>query len=369
MPPLDGEAQTLDPQAVAEENARLRAELEAARRDKAEAEQRASTLDGQVVQASTRVQSAQVAQIEAQERAATDTIAAMDQQIQDLERKQAALNAEGKFDEAAALNRAIASATYRYEEAQRAKTYYASQKTQVASAPTDPVEQYIAANRHLLNDTDMAWIRQNRRFATDQAFQNRAIAAHTEALNNGLTPRSPEYYQLLERRGYSRPDPAPATATEAGQAAGGAASTNNGDQTNQDGAAPSGYADDNPLSDTGDGPEIVIEPSGTQPVQTTQPNAAGAFGRAPEQPQQRAAGTGSMRAAVAASPTRRMPNTTADGRRIVVRMTPEQRETAMALAPTLAPKEVLEGGEPRILQWYMDNNGGGAAQRIREGWG
>lgn len=89
----------------------------------------------------------------------------------------------------------------------------------------------------------------------------------------------------------------------------------------------------------------------------------------PENPQPRAAGAGSLRAAIAASPTRRAPGLSATGRQVIREMTPDQRETALALAPHMAPDEVLAGGEPAVLNWYLEENAGPAARRMREKWG
>ena len=207
MPP-DGEQ--LDSAALQEENARLRAELESARRVASEEQGRANQLSVQNAQAGARVASAQQAQLDAQEVSVGNTLTSIDQEIKGLKSRLIALNTDGKFEEAADIQEQIGDATARRRQAMQEKAYLANQKTQLAAVPSDPIEQFLVANRGNFTSEDENWIRQNRRYAEDPNFRNRVIGAHTEAVEKlGLQQRSPEYYRHLERRGYMRQEEPP----------------------------------------------------------------------------------------------------------------------------------------------------------------
>jgi hypothetical protein len=357
MPP-DGE--TRDAADIQRENAELKAALEASRRQLFEEQARAETLDAQVSQTSARAASAQVAQLASEETRATEALTSIETEIRGLKQQWANLQAEGKFDQAADIQEQLGDATARRRQAMQAKEYYAAQKTAAQAQPTDPVEQFILANQGSLSSEDINWIRQNPRYAKEQNFRQRVISAHADAVGKGIRQRSPEYYKHLEAAGYMRDEtPTPAPETE---------------QNQQEGApAPTGHTGGSATSDTGqqadegegDGPEIIIRerPAMAQNTQDDGP----AFGRAPERPQPRAAGAGSMRAAIAASPSR-SPMGRGTGRRTILELTPGERDSALAMAPHMAGEEVLKGGEAAVLQWYNDLKNSPASERIRQGW-
>jgi len=354
MPP-DGEQ--LDSAALQEENARLRAELESARRVASEEQGRANQLSVQNAQAGARVASAQQAQLDAQEVSVGNTLTSIDQEIKGLKSRLIALNTDGKFEEAADIQEQIGDATARRRQAMQEKAYLANQKTQLAAVPSDPIEQFLVANRGNFTSEDENWIRQNRRYAEDPNFRNRVIGAHTEAVEKlGLQQRSPEYYRHLERRGYMRQEEPPQQQQQQQQQQA---------QPSGVGDAPTGYSD---ADDGGGGPELVITPRSVNQETNMPPADTGgpAFGRRAENPQPRAAGTGSLRQAVAGSPSRRSPVT--PGRRTVLEMTQDDYDTAIAMAPHLAPDEVRAGGSPAIAQWWNDLRNSPTARRMKENW-
>ena len=338
MPPDDTEIDSRDPQEIREENARLRSDLELARRREAEERGRADSLDVQVSQSASRTATAQLGQVEAQLVTADNIIDSIGREMASLKAQKSALMAEGKFDEAADVDERMADAAASRQQALQAKQSFTNQRERLANVPVDPVEQFIAANQGNYSAEDVAWIRQHRRFATDRNFSQRVAAAHAEALEGGIRHRSPEYYAHLERRGYMLPDPAPAQQTE---------------------AAPTGHAGGDATSDVE--PEIIIR-NDEMPA-----NGEGAFGRRAEQPQQRAAGNGSMRAAIAAAPSRRSFSQSPTGRRTLMEFTESERDTAMRLAATIEPQKLQEG-EIEVLRWYDTLRNSGAANRVRQGW-
>lgn len=316
---------------------RLQADLELERRRAFENEARADNLDHQVSQSSAREHSAQLGQLQAQETAAVDAINATGSEIAGLKTKLANLQAEGKFEEAADVQEQIGDATARRQQAMQAKAYFAQQRSNYSAAPADPVERFLADNSNTYSKEDMDWIRHNRRFATDAAFRNRVIQAHADALQQGIRQRSPEYYSHIENVAYLRPAPLA--------------------EQPQTQPAPSGYEAE---SEEPQEPEIRIR----EPEMIQQSNEA--FNRRANQPQTSAAGNGSLKAAIAGAPSRRSP--TAMDRRTIAELSEQERDTAMAMAPHLAPPEVLQGGEPAILNWYNDGKDSATARRIRQGW-
>lgn len=334
MPPDDGEL--ADAGELQREIERLKADLDFERRRAAENETRADNLDQQVSRSGQQLHSAQVAQLTAQENAATDAINATAQELATLKAQLANLQAEGKFEEAADVQERIGDAAARRQQAMQAKTYFTRQKELHSSTPPDPVERFLTQNQGQYANEDIAWIRSHHRYATDLGFRNRVIQAHAQALEQGINQRTPEYYKFLEDAGYMRAAP-PAS--------------------QEQGAAPTGEAGD--LE-----PEIRIREERGMPQDIDgEPEA---YGRRPDRPQQRAAGNGSLRAAIAGAPSRRSVNAT--GRRTIVELTPDERDTALAVAPHMADAETLAGGQPAILRWWHELKYSPAAERIRREW-
>ena len=347
----DGEEQQQpDPQALAEENARLKAELAAARQVANEEQSRSDNLSRQSAQVGDRAKNELVARLGAQAQAADGALASIDQEMKALKRQLVALNQEGKFDEAADVQEQISDAAARRREATQQKAYFEQQKTNASQQSFDPVEQFLTANKGTYSEADENWIRQNRRFAEDPAFRNRVIAAHSEAIDKNIAPGTPDYYRYVERRGYMRPEQ-PSQQDQQQQQ----------QPVSTGGPAPTGYDGGSPESDS-------VQPAPYQGrQQMPAENGAPAFGRQAQNPQPAAAGSGSLRQAIAAAPSRQQPRP--DGRQVVAEMPQEQFETAMAMAPHMAPQEVLNGGPAAIAQWYLDLNNSPTARRIRQGWG
>ena len=327
------------------ENARLLAALETERTTRLAAERRADSYEAQLSEGGRRLATAHVNQLTAQEHAADQAISSLGQQIEALEGKEAALTAEGNFAEAAKIRTQISKAAAQQHQAEQNKIYFAGQRSQAAAQPTDPVEKWLADRSGQYNDQEQAWIRNNRRYALDPDFQNRVVQAHNEATGDlKLTRGAPEYFAHLEKRGYQRPDPAPPQPPAERPAAAPA--------TEQAEDAPTGYT-----GEETEPPQIVIQ---------EQPVAAARDSRV-ENPQRPAAGQGSIRAAIAAAPSHRSA-TSPSGRIIQIRLTPEERETALASAPHMAPDNVLQGGETAVLAWWHELKNSPNAKRIKEGW-
>lgn len=343
-----------------------------------EASQRRNTeLETGVAHAARGRLEAESTSLSAQEIAADSNINGLRAEIETLESQEADLMAEGKFREAGAIRTRINTANTRLMQNEDAKGQIAQRREQLRTAQpetqvpsNDPVEQFISSRQNTdrpFSAAEKVWIRQNRRYATDDAFRERVNVAHSTAVGAGLKPGTRDYYQALEDAGYQRPDP----------------------QTVDLDTAAGGDGDGSPFSDTGhepsgqvikleDGGELVIgtEPprmdrqSQTQPRQEQRPTAQPAapqrpaeFGAPAEQPQREAAGRGSM----AAAPTRRSLSgqTRVQGERRYI--SPQDAEMAFSMAQTIAP-DIAAKGMAASVAWWDEWKNSKRANEIRERW-
>ena len=323
-------------QALQDERNQLMAERDAERR-RADAESaRADGLHSQVVDGSKRLATAEVTGLAAQEQAADNAVAALNTEITGLKAQQAALFAEGKFEEASDIGEKIGDATARRQQAMQSKTYYAGQRERAAAAPADPVDRFLAANPNY-SAPEQQWIRNNPRYATDRDFHTRVNQAHTEAVDvKGFARFSPEYFQHLEQRGYMRaPIAAPAADPPPRRPTASATPPAGADVDVGDGA------DASPFSDAADGGEVVVE----EPVQPAPRPAA----------------------RTAAPPSRRAPAPPAGPRQDTARLTPDEAAAALAMSEYY-PIEVQNGGEAEIYKYYNQLKNSPMARRKREEW-
>jgi hypothetical protein len=316
-------------QSLMDERDRLMAERDNERR-RADAESnRADSLQGEVNGASQQLSHATVAGLTAQESAAEQTIATINQEMVGYRKQLAELNSEGKFDEAAEVQEKMADAAARRREANQTKTYYASQREKATAAPADPVDRFLAQNSFTKPEQD--WIREHPRYATDRGFNQRVNDAHNDAISKGLTRFSPEYFKHLADAGYMRqatPTPTPTPRPTAAA------------QTDQ-------IDNDDPYSTAAD----LVDGGGDDQQPTPTPAPA---------PRQQA------RAPMAAPPSRRAP-TTGNPARPTTRLTPDQAEAALAMSEYF-PEDVQNGGDAAIYAYYAKLNTSPMANRKREEW-
>ncbi len=320
-------------QALMDERDRLMAERDSERRRADTESNRADSLQGEVNGASQKLTHATVAGLTAQESAADQTVAAINQEMVGYKKQLAELSAEGKFEEVAEVQEKMADAAARRREAAQTKGYYASQREQASAAPADPVERFLAQNPNFTKQ-EQDWIRNNPRYATDRGFNQRVNAAHEEAINasgKNLARFSDEYFKHLADAGYMRqPTPTSTPRPTASAAA----------PDHVDGG-------DDPYSDAAELTDVVIEDQ--QPTPAAAP--------APRQ---------QTRATMAAPPSRRAPQAPG-GQRPTSRLTPEQAEAALAMSEYY-PEDVQNGGDAAIYAYYAKLNTSPMANRKREEW-
>ena len=155
------------------ENARLRDELNAARRAP-----QAGAVDPGVIQAEQR---------------ATATWQHWDAQVKRLNKEAADAWSEGRFEEAQAKQSEIAAATMQQERAREAY----GQWNAMRSAPV--VEQFLAARPGMYNAEEQAWIRRHPSYAVDPAFSARIAAEYNAAQAEGFRPGSAALVARMDR--------------------------------------------------------------------------------------------------------------------------------------------------------------------------
>lgn len=125
-----------------------------------------------------------------------NVIAAASTELESLEKQQAQFYEEGKFAEAAKLNRQIANAAVRLEKGEDSKKNIENLKTRArADAETrarDPLAAYSPAAKN--------WINSHPQFLSDKSYNSKVMAAHYAAEADGVTESNnpAEYFKRLD---------------------------------------------------------------------------------------------------------------------------------------------------------------------------
>lgn len=116
--------------------------------------------------------------------------------------------AEGDFDKAADIQMSMTDATVNLRQLENGREALKNRPKIVPVAPpaADPVEQ-IAAQ---VTPTSAKWLRANRDSLKSEREIKRMFRAHEDAVDDGIVPDSPAYFEFIETRiGIRRPEPAP----------------------------------------------------------------------------------------------------------------------------------------------------------------
>ena len=330
MPPENNNT-NLTPEQIEElvaQRDQLTADLDHERNARHEEARRADGLSVQVTSDRARLIAGQVANAETQEARAKQAIDGIGAEMSGYRQQLSALQADGKFDEAAEVQEKMADAAARRNQAQQAQTYWAQQREVAKAQPVDPIDEFFRQNPNY-NEAEQAWIRRNPRYATDMNFRNRVNQAHLELQKGGKADGSTQYFEALGQAGYMQAPPRQAPARQQQQQNGG-----DGGSAGADG----GDADGSPYSEAaGEEPEV------------------------PQQQQQR------QPAARAAAPSRRAPaQQTRQGSSR--RLSTDEAEAALAMSEYF-PEDVQNGGEAAIFAYYADiKDNSPMAKRLRENW-
>jgi hypothetical protein len=149
--------------------------------------------------------------VAADEAAVTAAIAAQEAEIGNLTVELQAAGEKGDYAAMAAVNRKIASAQYTIER-------YGESKRQIDNWKRDQLAAAEAARKRAAQPSNRAptreevlsrytprtraWLEKHADILDDQRKVNRATSAHFDALAEGLTADTPEYFEFLEGRVY-----------------------------------------------------------------------------------------------------------------------------------------------------------------------
>jgi hypothetical protein len=106
----------------------------------------------------------------------------------------------GNFSEAAKAQRRMSQAEARILRFEEAKADIEARRAekpreQARPAQPDPIETFIESR----SDPSKRWLREHREFLTDQRKSLKLTAAHNDALAEGITADSPQYFEHVEK--------------------------------------------------------------------------------------------------------------------------------------------------------------------------
>lgn len=181
----------------------LKALLEKERREKAEAEARATAAESRAATAetahretATKLTSEAESRYNAELSARTSELQAAESEMERLENELAAAQEAGDHKAAAKAQGAMSRLGGKIDRIAYQKDYLESNKERFTAvsekAETDPLAAFSPATR--------AWIGNHPKFTTDPKYRNRCVGYHNLALADGLTPDTPEYFAYIEER-------------------------------------------------------------------------------------------------------------------------------------------------------------------------
>lgn len=334
------------PPEVGSDLEQLRRALDAANRGRASAE-------AQARDASVALHQERGRGIQAQEFAIDAEIRNIESAQQSLEQQFVELQEEGKFKEAAEAMRKMSEATTSLSQMRGQKAYLSQQRERAAAPPPDPLQG--------LTDKEKNWARENPQYTSDQAFADKANAAALYARNVlGVEHDSPEYFDHINRAVY--PERYQSQTVDYGNNVDDIPRNGNGNGTGLNIQVDHGQANNggrlehtmeaSPVGRSTDAPAMRIDFSG----------ASGYSDQRDPNVQQReyvpAAGQGNGEAlrSVAAPPSRNIfaAARRAQGQRAAITPTPDEIETAFALANSIEPDSemVQTNNREAIIAWY-----------------
>ena len=124
--------------------------------------------------------------------------------LDQLEAAMAHASSQGDHASIAKIQRAIAAATVELRQLEDGKKDLASRPKTPEPTISDPVEALAAQ----LTPRSAEWVRRHPEFATDPVLNRKMVAAHNDAVANGIVPDTDEYFEdveaTLQRRGALR---------------------------------------------------------------------------------------------------------------------------------------------------------------------
>lgn len=195
----------------------LAQQLEAKKREAAEAQQAKAAAEAYALEQAKKSQAYAVQAQDNQLTAFVNAMASFERDAEMLEREYASRLEQGDYGGAAKIQRQMSQVESRlsqlahgkealenklqYEReaaqqyAQQEYNYY-PQQPQYQQVPQDPVEAAIAG----LSPASQQWARQNMDLIRDDATREKVVRAHFSALGEGIMQDSPEYFSYVESK-------------------------------------------------------------------------------------------------------------------------------------------------------------------------
>ena len=168
---------------------KLKKQLETEREGRIAAENRAREASEAEARAKTESQGTQLD-------LAKGAIASLTKETDALEEKYANALAASDFAGAAKVQREMSANEAKLVELNRGKTAMEKAPKVVPRAPDDPVERLAAQ----LSPNSAAWVRSHSEYARDPVKYRKMIRAHEDALDDGFTADTPDYFAAIEQR-------------------------------------------------------------------------------------------------------------------------------------------------------------------------
>lgn len=112
-----------------------------------------------------------------------------------LKAEYAAALAASEFDKAAEIQEAMSENSSRKVQLESGKTILERQGKPQPRLPSDPVEAFVST----MTPKSADWVRANPQFARDPKLTKKMIRAHEDALEEGISADTPEYFKFVER--------------------------------------------------------------------------------------------------------------------------------------------------------------------------
>lgn len=173
----------------------LEAESEKRRVAKEDAEKRASAAVQDAAAARQEAATARTAATSSQLDTITTALSSAQAEVESAKKEFRAASEAGDFDAQATAMERMTDAKARVLRYDEAKADLETRKTAKPVTPTDPVEAYAAGR----TEQTANWLREHREFVIDPRKNQKLTAAHHDAVADGLSPDTPEYFDHVEK--------------------------------------------------------------------------------------------------------------------------------------------------------------------------
>lgn len=188
-------------------------ELDREKREKAAAQAEVATERTQRVAAETRAAKATTGQVNeweqrltAEERAVENAITAAKNEADGYEAQIANLQADGKWQEAAQVQRKMAQAEARVLQGEQQRTYFKNARSEyerrveaAKNAPRpEPQQEQQQDPLAAYSPQTKAWLKGRPQFLTDRRYHAKVMSAHHAAEGEGIEPDTQDYFDFIE---------------------------------------------------------------------------------------------------------------------------------------------------------------------------